>query len=530
MAAATQENGPHMVITKFELQNFKSFLTRQELPLAPITLLYGPNGGGKSSVIQALLALRQTLACGYGEFVPNGNDVQLGTFASIVSMQDLNRPVVLAVSQNCDGFNRQPSITNQTIELQFRQSGTGLGGGALDRMTVAWDGEEPGTCTVVASNRDFATPEEKLQNEEDLGEYARGSLFRFESGDSILNLARLTLAGASQETRNRWKSAFLGAEVKECIRRHYIKPNDAGLPIIVHDPLLGCWDFTENGRFHVQELLDAAEYDGRKLPPDCLGQVGIRFAMLYRDTMPLLSEVVHVEPLRRNPERIYQRVPPKPYRPSYDSPESWTDVLYDNPRVLEYCNKWLKNLGTGYRLEVSPVQIKSVDKFYQLLLVDEATEASVTLADVGFGISQMLPILARPHARIADKLICVQQPELHLHPRLQGQLADFFIETACPHAQKGVIAQSPEGGHTMKVGGSQWLIETHSEALITRFQRRVREGTIHASDISVLYVDKILGKGSVVTRLRLGDSGDFIDEWPGGFFEDGFDDIFGIDR
>ena len=72
----------------------------------------------------------------------------------------------------------------------------------------------------------------------------------------------------------------------------------------------------------------------------------------------------------------------------------------------------------------------------------------------------------------------------------------------------------------------QWLVETHSENLLLRIQRRVRSGTISAEDVCVLYV--LPGRsGAQVLRLRLDESGKFLDEWPDGFFEEGFREVFG---
>ena len=76
-------------------------------------------------------------------------------------------------------------------------------------------------------------------------------------------------------------------------------------------------------------------------------------------------------------------------------------------------------------------------------------------------------------------------------------------------------------------GEKQWIVETHSELLILRIQRRIREGSLNPSDVSVLYVNPNApdAEGSTISRLRLDEKGDFIDEWPDGFFEDGFGEL-----
>ena len=73
---------------------------------------------------------------------------------------------------------------------------------------------------------------------------------------------------------------------------------------------------------------------------------------------------------------------------------------------------------------------------------------------------------------------------------------------------------------------TQWIVETHSEALISRFQRRIREGKLPSTDISVIFVEPG-ADGARLRELRLDERGEFIDEWPGGFFEETYWDLFG---
>ncbi len=73
---------------------------------------------------------------------------------------------------------------------------------------------------------------------------------------------------------------------------------------------------------------------------------------------------------------------------------------------------------------------------------------------------------------------------------------------------------------------TQWIVETHSEAIVSRLQRRIREGRLSSNDVSVLFVEPS-AEGSRIIPLRLDEKGQFIDEWPGGFFEETYWDLFG---
>ncbi|WP_145530864.1 AAA family ATPase, partial [Yersinia alsatica] len=144
-----------------------------------------------------------------------------------------------------------------------------------------------------------------------------------------------------------------------------------------------------------------------------------------------------------------------------------------------------------------------------LMLRDIRNNTKVTPADVGFGIGQVLPIITCAIAK-KHQIICVEQPEIHLHPRLQAHLADLFISTS-----------------DINEGGNQWIVETHSEALMLRVQRRIKEGKIDKNRVCVLYVD--VGKsGTSVEILPLDKDGDFLKHWPDGFFEERLNETMGF--
>ena len=76
--------------------------------------------------------------------------------------------------------------------------------------------------------------------------------------------------------------------------------------------------------------------------------------------------------------------------------------------------------------------------------------------------------------------------------------------------------------------GNQWIVETHSEALLLRLQRRIREGKLSPTSVSVLYVQPAGRNGAEILRLRIDASGEFVDEWPDGFFEESYREMFPV--
>tara|TARA_R110002111_G_C5963996_1_gene369738 strand:- start:579 stop:1277 length:699 start_codon:yes stop_codon:yes gene_type:complete len=156
-------------------------------------------------------------------------------------------------------------------------------------------------------------------------------------------------------------------------------------------------------------------------------------------------------------------------------------------------------------------------------LEDSRTGVKLHPRDVGIGMTQIIPVIA---AALDDQipLLALEQPELHVHPKMQVRLADLLI-----HSFLGGDMGAPRVRR-------QVIIETHSEHLLLRLLRRIRE--THCGDLSAeinpvspeecaVYYVAPGGKGSVARRLRIDCDGEFIDRWPDGFFEERDEELFG---
>ena len=151
----------------------------------------------------------------------------------------------------------------------------------------------------------------------------------------------------------------------------------------------------------------------------------------------------------------------------------------------------------------------------RLRLITTSGGLSLSTSDIGVGISQLLPVVVAALDVNRPSLTAVEQPELHIHPRLQVELGDLFAHSATP--------------------GKLFLLETHSEHLILRLLRRIEEtnsGTLppdkprfNPADLSVMYIDQVDGE-THVSPLRVDDSGEFVDGWPHGFFNERARELF----
>jgi predicted ATPase len=225
----------------------------------------------------------------------------------------------------------------------------------------------------------------------------------------------------------------------------------------------------------------------------------------------LMSELRYLGPLRSAPQRYYNRAAAA--AGAGTSGEHIALHLFDSASEVDEVNEWLQALKVPYSLKVIPVRTTGgtaiIGDNVAIVLTDTRSGIDVSPADVGFGVSQVLPIVVQLLAT-QEGVICIEQPEIHIHPKLQTELAELIIHSVS------------ETGRN-----NQLIIETHSEHLLMRLQRRMREQVLSPDDVAVLYVEQDAEGVAHVRRLHLDPQGYFIDPWPAGFFEDGLDDLFG---
>jgi len=222
----------------------------------------------------------------------------------------------------------------------------------------------------------------------------------------------------------------------------------------------------------------------------------VTYGVAYLVDSACSVRIIPFEPLRAAPRRFYPTSGLKVEGVGTKG-ELLGDFLAQRKDVTKRVNTWLRRLGIDYSIAIKPIRT-STSQLFEIRLRDtrQKNAKTVNIADVGSGIAQILPFLAQSLAE-EGVLITIEQPELHIHPRLQAELGSLFAE--------GIKK------------GNRFIIETHSEHLILRLQKLIRTGELKPDDVAVAYVARG-PEGSTVEQLRLDEKGDFIDDWPGGFF------------
>ena len=438
--------------------------------------MFGPNASGKSSLLRAIKLIHQSVD-GSSDVPSNrgskfrfeGEKVSLASFANCAHMHFVEQqPMELGISYSLEG----PGSSFDAFRELFYEA------------SINWTINDPGWVGSV-------TIEFKS-----LSDYERGLSisFRSESSDGrdlivediqgdFSQLGRLaehpTLARhrpsapklyredslESKEYQWSFEAAMSGLEDERWWEELILESRDFELrgvmPSVRQRPDRGLTEY-DTADFARDFEAMAKQYAMRIL--------GMLLQMAHSAAKRASAGLISVAPLRTISDRLnFQQVPTN----------SGQDVELERTDAYEQkISDWLEELTEGRfsykRVSFVPEEMSIFGALESPQVVDNQTGTSVSFMDVGVGLSQVLPILEALALRNmtggASKTIFVEQPELHLHPKMQAGLADLFIDAV---ASRRV----------------QVVAETHSEAFLLRIQRRLREGKLSPRDVQILYVE-----------------------------------------
>jgi predicted ATPase len=443
------------MLTHLRIKNFKAWEDTGDMRLAPLTVVFGTNSSGKSSLGHLLLALKQT-----AQSTDRKRALHLG---------DGNTLIDLGTFDDCLFGHAADRSLEFTLRWRLPEK-------VVVRNAAARDEAYEGNVMELraAIGRDKANQPQTSQ-------------FRYRLLQD--SHERLKIIHARKESAGTLSSEPL--KLVHAVGRKW--------PV---EPPERFYRFTDRTLLRYQNADFLAE-----------------FAL---ETERLLSHFYYLGPLRKYPQRQYGwagDTPPDVGKLGEQTIGAILSAARDNrllnraprkplKRFDAFIASWLKDLGVIDSFEIKPVA--DGRKEYEVLIRTHPGTAQVKLTDVGFGVSQVLPALVQAFYAPPGSVVWMEQPEIHLHPLAQANLADAFISAV--HAGEG--GQSRE---------TQLIVESHSEHFLTRLQRRVAEQVIRPDDVAIYYVNR-RGPAAELEPLPVDMFGEIVN-WPPNFFGDEMGDI-----
>ncbi len=445
------------MLKKLRIQNFKAWKDTGSIRMAPISLFFGANSSGKSSIGQFLMMLKQTIESPDRKavFYPGGKNsaVHLGSYQEMV-------------------FQRNPQ-NRITFEYQ-------------------WTMPEGLKVKDPVSGQSYSGDELLFQAEVGLGDKDQHKL-------SIGNF-QYTLLDNGHE------SLAIGLE-KESGKKSFFKAKSENYKLVRQKGR--AWSFRDTVRFYGFPDEMVAYHQNADF---------VQWLNLAQEK--LFQSVSYLGPLRTKAERLYSWSGIEPESMGYAGEYTVSAILASKNRKLSLGYKRhnksleeiialkLKQMGLIEEFNVNPISKERQE--YEVKIQTKGSQGWVDLPDVGFGVSQVLPVLVQCFYAAPGSIILMEQPEIHLHPKAQSALADVMID----------VINSRENGSDRNI---QLVIETHSEHFLRRLQRRIAEDAIAQEKVSAYFanIDKTPAR---LEPLQIDIFGNILN-WPENFFGDEMEDI-----
>ena len=447
-----------------KIQNFKGWKDTGKIDMAPISLFFGANSSGKSSIGQFLMMLKQTVESPDRKavFYPGGKNsaVQLGSYQEMVFNRNASHKIA---------FEYRWSLRD-TLEIKEPASGQ------------SFSGEDLAFYAEVGMKDAGQESKDKDLNAPGLNH------FRYELMKSDEVTLSITM-NRRAPNKSEYKVSATGYSLKR-------KPGRA-------------WPLGAPIRFYGFPNEVVAYYQNADF---------VQALNLSHET--LFGALFYLGPLRTKTERLYSWSGSEPESVGYEGENAIAAILSAQNRKISlgYMQRTmplqaivasaLKKMGLIETFQVNPISKKRQE--YEVKVCTKGSQDSVDLPDVGFGISQVLPVLVQCFYAPPGSIIVMEQPEIHLHPRAQSALADVMIDAI----------NSRENGVDRNI---QLVIETHSEHFLRRLQRRIAENRVPRDKVSA-YFANVTNTPATLVPLEIDLYGN-IQNWPENFFGDEMEDV-----
>ncbi len=433
-------------ITKISVRGYKSIAEECSMEVRPLTILSGANSSGKSSALQPLLLLKQTLETDYdpGSLLINGPNVQFtSTETQLLSKLGSGvRAETFCVELEIDG--------DQCLAEVF---GSGSNKGVkLVEMSYK-EGEESYTL------RPNMTPKE-------IDSLVPSQLKGFR--EIFMDILTDEYEAEREEEQAKEKPGFE-------------------------------WVVQQSKCFLNFGLQPVSEGERRTLPET----LPLPRAKPSRSFEEHIKDVIHVPGLRGNPSRTYKTTSVGPQFPGTFNNYVASIINFwgtNQQHLLDKLGQYLETLGLTWKVEANQLDDVQVELLVGRLPHDAANGMNdmVSIADVGFGVSQTLPVLVALLAAKPGQVVYLEQPEIHLHPRAQAAMARLLAEAS---------------GRGVRV-----IVETHSDLLLLSLQTLIAEGELDSEIVKLHWFSRLQDGKTYVSSHNLDEQGSFGD-WPEDFSE-----------
>jgi predicted ATPase len=450
----------------FAVKGIKGFIDSGEIELKPLTLIFGQNSSGKSSILRFPLVLKQTfLDDSMAPLLFYGKSIDYGNFHDVVFQHNPEKPISFSLRLSVKELKRYfiMSRAGEPLLKKFKE--------LIIEVEIAQDQTE---MLIVTRFIVYGKPDNRV-------------IFSL-----ILSEDRQTY-----ELKN-----FSGS-----IQR--VKSSNMKFDKFIPD-----FRLTPD----LRELREKVDYTFFYF-----------FLDLNRYFNFIANRIFYIGPFRRTPERSYRYKENAVNYVGHDG-EFAPVILAQDRRLggtlTQRVSEWLK-CHLNFSLEIEDLRggvIDSKTDLFRIMITDHVTQAKNNIIDVGHGLSQLIPIVVQtfmgyskldkyPRLRsFPFNLTAIEQPELHLHPAAQSCLLDLFLA--------GIENNDNDSKKS-------FLIETHSEHMLIRLRRYIVEGKININDVAIYYTEKSSSGTNNVRRLEIDEFGN-IENWPEGFFEEDFNEVLAL--
>ncbi len=478
------------MLSKLRIQSFKSWRDTGEIHFAPLTGFWGPNSSGKSSIIQFLLLLKQT-----DEAMDSSQVLNLGSEQA--SYVDFGR-----FSENLFKTSDTPNLT---FEFEIDWTPTRLEYLHLRRVPSATERVLNEKATpYTAANHNQRSLIQMMAQLRLVDESLILERLRFSFEDTVSIHTDLQWQGLSEN------DAGYGYRFD-----YQYQTDDGSVHSDSYDVTLSSmnlfsimlWELKRApwNRRTWSDLVNESQREASTVAIE-------KMQAIQRSLSILMNKISYLGPLREHPSRLYLWRGGRVGKIGIKGEQAIQALLsadITNGRngscsyqAMQQVASWLQQIGLIDRFEIRP--IAEGRREHEVAVHQTSTSPPVLLTNVGFGVSQVLPVLALCALADEGSILILEQPEIHLHPAVQAGLADLLIDV-------------------IKNRNIQIILESHSEHLLTRLQRRIAEETLTPDNVA-LYFTHIEDGESKLEELQIDQYGN-ISNWPQDFFGDIMGDV-----